>query len=171
MRTAHILASRLWLFLLAALLVGCAPTDPIDTKIKANTGASFLMWRGKIEPRLSPAERAELVETIQELKLAVMGEAGNTPVGDLDARVRTRIHGLTLREAYVEACRARLERLAPEREALETALAHNRHVEGANQISADYIAVRIERQTERIAAIIAETRNTEARLRELDAAR
>jgi hypothetical protein len=127
------------------------------------------MWRGKIEPRLSAAERTELVEALQELKLAAMREAGNKPVSDLDARVRALIHDRPLREIYIEAGTSRLSRLAPERAELRRALAHNRQIGGSDSRSADFIAVRVERQTERLAAVEAEMTAAEIRLRELGA--
>lgn len=160
---------RLGPALLVMLLAGCAPADPLDTPVKSNTGSAFLMWRGKIEPRLSAAERTEFVEALQELKIAAMLEAGNTPATDLDARVRARIHGRPLREIYIAACSARLARFAPERAELRQALAHNRQIGGADSRSAEHIAVRVERQTERLAAIDAQMTAAEARLRELGA--
>ncbi len=155
--------------LLAFLLSGCAPADPLDTPVKSHTTGVFLMWRGKIEQRLTPAERAEFAEALREFKIAAMREAGTSAVTDFDARVRTRIDGLTLREIYIEACNARLARLRPEGEELRRALAHNHQIGGSDQRSADFIAVRIERQTERLAVIDAQLAAAEARLRELGA--
>ncbi len=127
------------------------------------------MWRGKIEQRLSPAERAEFAEALRELKIAAMRETVGTPVYDFDARVRMSIDGLTIREIYIQACNARLLRLRPEGDELRRALAHNHQIGGSDQRSADFIAVRVERQTERLAVIDAQLAATEARLRELGA--
>lgn len=150
--------------ILAVLLAGCAPADPLDTRINSRTSGTFLMWRGKIEARLSPAERTELAAALQELKLAAMIEAGKSPASDLDARVRSRINGRPLRELYIEAATSRLIRLAPERAELRQALTHNHQIGGSDTRSAQHIALRIERQTDRLNTIETEMAAAEARL-------
>jgi len=52
--------------------------------------------------------------------------------------------------------------------ALQQPLAHNRQIGGSGVRSADFIAVRVERQTDRLATINAEVATTETRLHELD---
>lgn len=140
-------------FLLGLTLSGCAPTEPLDTRINASSSSSFMAWRSQIEPRLSAAQRTELVEALQELKLAAMIDAKDTVATGLDAQVRARIHDRPLREFFIDAWTARLKRLAPERDQLREALAHNGRLRTTNSASAEFLALRIERQTQQLATI------------------
>jgi hypothetical protein len=107
----------------AALLLaaGCAPNDPLDTRVEATDYVGMTMWRSDLGSRLDRAEEADLDQALQEIRYQVMAE-GLSGSEAVEAGLIEKIHGTSVRDILILGLRARLARIEREQMSIRLAL-------------------------------------------------
>lgn len=150
------------------MLAGCgAPQSLLDAEVRAGSSASFLHWRGRVLETYPKPERAEFEAALQDLRYAEMGGNAAMSGSMIDARVRERVNGRTVRDVLAQAYEARWKRVDEElrlvRGVIELNLAKAPlTTEGEARLNAG-----LDRQISRQDELSAELARIEARLEEL----
>ena len=149
---------------------GCAPSDPLDLVVQAETAADYNHWRYRNGSRLGAEIEREFLDLEKERFLGLQVEDAGTSPDELRARLRAAIHGHTVREVLTEGYLLRRRRLLADDKGDTYLLDVNHALIVHPQVEEDLAAYRartmekiMERQSERRKQIA----SIEARLREL----
>lgn len=99
-----------WLVLVLAILVsGCAPSDPLEIKISASDGDVFLRWMKATSPKLPPGVETELARSIVKISARTVRLPSETdPLGEALCK---KIDGISIRNAIIDGYEAENEQL------------------------------------------------------------
>jgi hypothetical protein len=148
---------------------GCAPRDPLDTRVSADTYTSFSIFMAKIGERLGPEGTKDLNEAVQEFRFRVMAEGKASGSDAVDEAMRQAIDGRTVGEVLRGGLGRELTRLEAERDQLRKSMAENAlmRTRPGDHDSANYLTDLRQRQEVRLQAVsdgIARTRKKLAAL-------
>jgi len=161
--------TRLILGLLALLVAGCRPADPLAREVAADTAIAFSLWRLRTTSQLEPAQWREFDEGLQELRFRLMGTNRGGSAETVDRELRAWIHGRSIREVLRLAGTVRLDRLTSERDLLEEIIATNARLRArsGDAESAEYLDYRRSEQGVRWEKLVTDIEVTARRLEEL----
>lgn len=161
--------TRLILVLLALLVAGCRPADPLAREVVADTGIAFSLWRSRTTSQLEPAQWREFDEGLQELRFRLMGTKRGGSTETVEGELRAWIHGRSIREVLRLAGGVRLDRLTTERDLLEEIITTNARLrtEPGDYASKEYLDFRRSDQGGRWEKLVTDIETTARRLEEL----
>ena len=132
-------------FLLGILLAatGCAPTDPLDRRISAESPVDFDIWQSRHLGALSPLQARRFEKARRELQLFVVTEWQGHPAEEQRARLRDQMHDFTVRDFIVQGhqlANVRLDRLLADQRRLLAM--HEEMLRGPETVEGGYRRVR-----------------------------
>jgi hypothetical protein len=130
--------------IVAALLVagaGCSRDSGQEPTVRAQTVHDFTTWRARFGDKLTPEQWGEFDHAVQEIRLAVARTGEATGSGPVDAAMRAKIDGRTVREVIALGYDAQLGRLGVDRDVLVSLMERNAtlQVRPGDTASADYL--------------------------------
>jgi hypothetical protein len=130
--------------ILAGLLVtagACSRDTGKEPTVRAETVHDFTMWRTRLGDKLTPEQWREFDAAVQEIRLEAARTGEATGSGPVDAAMRAKIHGHTVREVIALGYDAQLRRLGVDREVLVSLMDRNAtlQVRPGDTASADYL--------------------------------
>ena len=118
--------------LLALALVlaagGCAPADPLETRIPADSAISYAMWESDTLGRLTPEQMEDYRDALQEIRFRAMGLHGASGHEAVEASLRRTIDGMTLRQVILQGLGWKVARLDAQRAELAKSIALNARI-------------------------------------------
>jgi hypothetical protein len=174
MRTPRRPYSAIWLLLGATLLVaGCGkgPVPVLDLQVSKGDWGDYDRSLAAINERQTPAERTEFGLALQEMKFQAMAENHTAPA--VNAAVRAKIAGWTVRDVLVLSYTIKADRKYEEEKALVRSIRKNHRLrtKPGDTASANFLTSVHESQDKRLATVRAEIAALEARLDELSPTR
>jgi hypothetical protein len=148
------------------LLAGCAPGDPLDTKVEASDALGLAMWQSRLASRLTPDQIETMNKALQEMRFHIMSAERTSGSEFIERTLVEETNGRTLREIERLGLGWELERAQAEWAALDDSLIKNSLMttRPGDTDSADYLKSLHERQVARLHAAAAEVALTKARL-------
>lgn len=146
----------LWLScaVLACVLAGCGPSDPLEMKVSANDELALSMWKGEASRDLSPGQLADFDLATQEMRFHIMASGAATGSAAVEAAMLQMINGQTVRHVLQQGLGWNLERAEAERSTLEAGMRTNAQMRTrpGDTDSANYLVDLRERQVKRLKA-------------------
>lgn len=154
------------LVLIPLLAVGCGPSDPLDIEVDAGSPMELDLWRSRVGQRLTPGEWRDLETALQEVRYQIMNEAEASGRHGIDAAMRQKVDGRTVRFVLQLGFAARLMRLEIEEGVLLEKQAHNRRLKTrpGDEASADVLAGVIREIEHRLESLAAEKADARSKL-------
>ena len=137
--------------------------------MNANSGLSLLQWRGRVLEEFTKTEQAEFEVVLQELRFAEMSGEEARSQADIDAAVRARVDGRTIREVLVAGYEHQHRRLMEELTILRGVISLNVDREPVDVEAKQRLETHLERQVKRQDALTGDILRIEARMVELGA--
>ena len=97
------------------MVAGCAPSDPLESKIDANDELSLSMWRSKAERDLTPQQVLDFDKATQEIRFHIMSTGAASGSEAVAEAMRKEINNQTVRHVLQEGLGWDLERSEAER--------------------------------------------------------
>jgi hypothetical protein len=164
---------RSWVSLLIACVAfaGCARVEPMERKVRGDSGPGLLAWRAKMADELTPSQWADFNEALQEIKYRIMADGEASGSGAIEEAMLTRIDGHTVREVIITGLSLEVYRVEAERAEAAEALAHNTKLRTrkGDEDSAQYLSSVVNAQQLRLQAAMDKLAPLEERLRALGA--
>jgi hypothetical protein len=145
-------------------LAGCAPTDPLDQKVSADSTVRLSMWRSRIDADLTPEQRKDLDSAFWEIAHKPGSDGKTLAPDDAEDAMREAVSGRTVRDVLREGYEAKLARLKPESDDLYDFIRYNSSLQAANRASAEYLATIQNTQVPRLKATDEDIENTQRKL-------
>lgn len=148
---------------LLALLAGCAPTDPIEERVRAKSPLAFNTWQSRFASRLDAGERARFEAALQEIRLKIMADREATGSDPISEALRAKIDGRPVREVLQLGLELRLARLLQEHAALNTVMRQNAMLQtrDGDKASEEYLVNFHQKQAARLEKLEAEIEATQ----------
>jgi hypothetical protein len=148
------------------MLVGCGPSDPLETQVRAEDYMDFSMWRSHASGRLSPEQLDDFDQAVQAIRIRVMSVGQTSGSEWIDLGMFKIVNGKTVREVLRTGLGWKLELAEAERVALEDSLRKNAlmRTRPGDSDSAGYLRDLRNRQTGRLQAATLEVARIRARL-------
>jgi hypothetical protein len=139
---------------LACALSGCAPSDPLDTKVIANDELGLSMWKGDVARSLTLRQAADIDLALQEIRFHIMATGAASGSKAVEDAMLQSVDGQTLRHVLQEGLGWGLERSEAERSTLEAGMKTNAlmRTRPGDTDSANYLADLRQRQVKRLKA-------------------
>lgn len=148
------------------LVSGCAPSDPLDTKVEAADALGLAMWQSRLASRMTPGQVETMNKALQEMRFHIMSAERTSGSEFIERALVDETNGRTLREIERMGLAWELERAQAEWAVLNDSLIKNSLMttRPGDMDSADYLKSLHERQLARLHAAADEVALTKARL-------
>jgi hypothetical protein len=147
-------------------LAGCAPADPLDSKVDGSDPLAFALWQSKMTSRLTPAQVETMNKALQEMKFHIMSAEHVSGGEFVQSTLIEEVNGRTLREVERLGLTWELERAQAEWNVLDDSLIRNSLMttRPGDHASVEYLSDLKARQVKRLHAAADEVALTKARL-------
>lgn len=152
-------------------LTACGPGDPLAATADAKSESSWGRWQQRNAGGFAPELAKEFEAALQDIRLAIMAERAATGREGIEAELRRRVDGRTLRELLILGYTGRRKRLAVEEAELHLVRQANGWLvtKPGDTASARSLGTLRERQERRAESIAADMAAAARRLTELGA--
>jgi hypothetical protein len=106
-------------------LAACAPKDPLDGIVRADTSVGLAMWESDARGRLDPATMAAIEESLQQLRFRAMADEAASGRDAIEEVVLSEVDGRSVRYVVELGLGWELKNLRAERGVLDGAMATN----------------------------------------------
>ena len=141
---------------LAVVLTGCQPADPLARKVTASSPIDYATWRSSAAEKLPAETCRDFDDIVQEMKFNVMANQQASGSAGIDDATRAKLHGRTVSEILAAGYQMKIARLESERNELESFIKSNAtlRTRPGDTASADFLADKSRRQSKQLDALV-----------------